>query len=101
MLLKKYYGLNKSEKTFWRELFRSFYVILCSIINADPCIFFKWTEIVLLVWLSWIDYCAYFVRYDEVEKSKNRMMKLFDCEICMSMLVARSMDNMASPSLRQ
>ena len=29
---------------------------------------------------SLIDYCTCFGKYDEVEKSKNKMMKLFGCD---------------------
>ena len=68
--IKNIYGSKNTEKDFWRELLIAFYVMGCRRSNIDPCMYFKWTEMGLLVWLSWIDNCACFGRYDEVENTR-------------------------------
>lgn len=42
--------------------------------------YYKWSAVGLLVWLSWIDDCACFGKESAVEDSRNEMMKLFDCD---------------------
>ena len=80
MILKTIYGLNNSVKTFRRDLLRSFPAMGCRIINTDPYIYFKWEEMGLLVWLSWIDGFEFFWRDNGADDSRNKMMKLFYCE---------------------
>ena len=79
MLLKTTYGLKNAAKTFWRELLKSFATTGCRIINADPCMYFRCTLMVLSVWFSWINECLRFRRDDEVEESRKKIMNLFDC----------------------
>ena len=62
MLLKKIYGLKNTAKEFWRELPRAFSAMGSMRSNSDPCMYFKWTEMGLLVWLLYIDDCEYFGR---------------------------------------
>ena len=57
----------------------------CRRINADPCINLKCTGIVRLIYLSWIGDCECFGKDDEVEKSSNEMMDLFDCDDVVNM----------------
>ena len=76
----KNFRLNNTAKEFWIDLLKVFTEMGCGRRNADPCIYLKWKAIVLLVWLSLIYYCECFGRDDEVEKSRNEIMKLFDCD---------------------
>ena len=71
MLLKTIYLLKNAAKEFWRDLLRSVAVVRCRRSNAEPCMYFKWTAMGLLVCLAWIDDCACFGRDDKVEKSRN------------------------------
>ena len=75
IILKTIYGLKNAEKAFWRDLLREFSAMVCSRINEDPCIYFKWKTMELLVWLSWIGQCSCSGRDDEVEEPRNRIMK--------------------------
>ena len=77
ILLKKKYGLKNAAKAFWRELLRSFSSMVCSRINADPCMYFKWKTMELLVWLSRVDYCEFSGRDGEVKYSRNKVMNFF------------------------
>ena len=52
----------------------------CRTINVDPCMYLKWKEIGMLVYLALNDDCACFGRDYEVCKLRNKMMKLFDCD---------------------
>jgi len=53
----------------------------CKRSDADPCMYFKWTEAAgLLIWLSWIDDCVCFGQEVAVEESKLEMKNLFECE---------------------
>ena len=65
MLFKNIYGLNNVAMAFWRDLLREFSLMGCSRINSDPCIYFKWAKMLLLVWLSCIDDCACFIIDDK------------------------------------
>lgn len=81
LLLKTIYGLKNAAKAFWRELLRAFSAMECKRSDADPCMYFKWTESDgLLIWLSWIDDCVCFGKDVAVEESKSEMKKLFECE---------------------
>ena len=79
-LLKTIYGLKNAAKAFWKELLRAFKAMGCERSDADPCMYYKWTALGLLVWLSWIDDCASFGAEEAVEESRNEMMEMFDCD---------------------
>ena len=57
MLLKKIYGLKNSAKVFRKEFLKSFNEVVFKRSNTDPCMYYKWTALGMLVWLSYIDYC--------------------------------------------
>ena len=73
LLLKTIYGLKQAALAFWRSMQygRS---------KADPCLYFKWTELGLILWLSWVDDCLVAGKEQGVLKAKASMMKLFDCD---------------------
>ena len=59
-LLKTIYGLKNTAKAFCKELLKKFGAMKFKRSDADPCMYYKWDAVGLLVWLSWIDYCAIF-----------------------------------------
>lgn len=44
--------------------------------------YFKWTAAGIIIWLSWIDYCVYYVKPEDVAKSKKEVMEKLDYEDC-------------------
>jgi hypothetical protein len=48
--------------------------------KADPCLYFRWTALGLILWLSWVDDCLVGGKDEGVKKAKGQMMKLFDCD---------------------
>ena len=65
LMLQENCGLKNAAKAFCRELLRAFASMVSRRINADPFIYFNWKPMGLLLWLSWIDDCAYFGRDDK------------------------------------
>ena len=47
---------------------------------ADPCLYWRWTEKGVVIWLSWIDDCLFVGPKEEVNKCTSRMNELFDCD---------------------
>ena len=81
LLLKTIYGLKQAAKAFWTELLKAFGSMGCERSKADPCMYYQWTVGgSLMVWLSWIDDCVCFGEQAEVEKSRDKMKQLFDCD---------------------
>ena len=42
--------------------------------SADPCLCYRWTKVVIIAWLSWIDDCLHCGKKNEVEKMKTKLM---------------------------
>ena len=47
---------------------------------ADPCLYHKWTDDGLVLWLSWIDDCLCVGSKENVVKSRDEMLRRFDCD---------------------
>ena len=47
--------------------------------KADPCLYYLWSAVGLVVWLSWIDDCLCMGPTEAVEEAKNQLMEQFDC----------------------
>ena len=54
-LMKTIYGLIHTALAFWRKLVLAFLSIHFQRSKADPCLFFKWTNQGLVIWISFID----------------------------------------------
>ena len=80
LLLNTIYGLKNTEKAFWKELSKAFGAIKCKRSDADTCMYYKWDAAGLIVWLSWIYYCAIFGNKEAVEELCNEMIQLCDCD---------------------
>src|SRR5688572_6811902 len=65
---------------FWREMCQAFQHMEFNRSQADPCLYHKWIEDELTVWITWVDDCLIAGKVEAVEHSKDKMMKLFDCD---------------------
>jgi hypothetical protein len=79
-LNKTIYGLKQSAAAFWRELLKAMQSMGYSRSAADPCLYYKWIDGKLNIWLSWIDDCLNVGDPDQVQIAVQDLMKLFDCE---------------------
>ena len=48
--------------------------------KAEPCLYFAWTMLGLVLWVSWVDDCFVVGNKDAVIKAKKEMMDRFDCD---------------------
>jgi hypothetical protein len=83
VLLLLLYGLKQSAMAFWKKLLMAFASISFAQNKADPCLYFAWTMLGLVLWLSWIDNCLEVVGQAgaPVQKAKKLMTDHFDCNI--------------------
>ena len=80
LLLRTMYGLKQAAMAFWRELLKAMYSMDMQRSNADPCLYFNWTEDGLVMWVSWIDDCLVGGSDKAVAKAKRAMMERFEYE---------------------
>jgi hypothetical protein len=78
--LKTIYGLKQAALAFWRKLIKAFRHKEYGRSKADPCLYFRWTALGLVLWLSWIDDSLVGGKDEGVKKAKAHMMELFDCD---------------------
>jgi hypothetical protein len=55
LLLKTLYGTIQAAMAFWKKLFEAFKNMKHKRSKADPCLYFAWTEVGLVLWMSWVD----------------------------------------------
>ena len=65
---------------FWRELLKCMHHMKNKRNGADPCLYFKWTNFGLIVWLSWIDDCMCWGPAEVVPKESKEFTSRFDCD---------------------
>ena len=80
LLLKTVYGLKQAAKMFWKMLLKAMRSMKFEKSWADPCLYYKWTDDGLVLWLSWIDDCLCVGSEKNVNDSKNEMSRRFDCD---------------------
>jgi hypothetical protein len=81
LLLQMLYGLKQSAMAFWKKLLMAFNSIKFKRSKADICLYFAWTILGLVLWLSWIDDCLVAGQQEAVRKAKKKMTNQFDCDI--------------------
>jgi hypothetical protein len=81
LLLQTLYGLKQSAMAFWKKLLMAFSSMKFKRSKADPCLYFAWTMLGLVLWLSWIDDCLVVGQKEAVKKAKKKMTDRFDCDI--------------------
>jgi hypothetical protein len=52
----------------------------CDRSKADPCLFFKWTAVGLVLWVTWVDDCLVCGDKEAVMEAKKDLMSRFDCD---------------------
>ena len=55
LLLKTCYGLKQASYEFWRMLIKTMNKMGYSRSAADPCVYYRWRNKSLNVWMSWVD----------------------------------------------
>lgn len=82
LLLQTLYGLKQSAMAFWKKLLMAFASMQFEQSRADPCLYFAWTLLGLVLWLSWINVCLVIGQAAAVQKAKKLLMTdHFDCDI--------------------
>ena len=78
LLLKTLYGLKQADMAFWKKLLAAMRNMGFEKSCAYLCLYFEWTALGLVVWLSWIDNCLCMGAPEAVEKAKQNFMNKFD-----------------------
>ena len=81
-LLKTIYGLKQSAMAFWKMLLRCMKNMDMKRSTADPCLYYDWTELGLVLIVSWIDDNLIMGTKEAVAKTKHELMSRFDCKDC-------------------
>ena len=81
-LLKTIYGLKQAAMAFWRMLLRCMQDMGMQRSTADPCLYYDWTDLGLVIILSWIDDNLIVGSKQAVSVTKQELMSRFDCEDC-------------------
>ena len=58
LLLQTIYGLKQAAFAFWVQLLKALRDMKFDCSKVDPCLYFKWTAIRLMLWISWVDDCV-------------------------------------------
>jgi hypothetical protein len=48
--------------------------------QADPCLYYKWTEEGLCLWLSWVDDCLMMGRKEDILMTRAGILSHFECD---------------------
>jgi hypothetical protein len=80
LLLETLCGLKQAAMVFWREFLKAFKSMGFNRSKVDPCLYFKWTQHSLLVWVSSIDDCLVIGKAEGMKHTKNQLMEIFDCD---------------------
>ena len=67
---------------FWKQLLLCMKSMKMERSTADPCLYFKWTDLGLVVLISWIDDNLIVGSEEAVTQVKKDLMDRFDCEDC-------------------
>jgi hypothetical protein len=73
------YWLKQAVFAFWKELLLAFKLLKYLRSKADPCLYYKWGEEGLVLWISGFDNCLIAGPDSVVKKEKEKMKQLFDC----------------------
>jgi len=79
-LMRTMYGQVNAAKNFWIELLAAMKHMKCVRSAADPCLYFKWVEDKLLMWISWVDDCVAAGVTKTVVGETKKMKQLFECD---------------------
>jgi hypothetical protein len=85
LLLRTIYGLKQAAMAFWKELLKAMRGMGLKRSTADPCLYYNWTELGLVIIISWIDDNMIVGSQEVVDKTKKELMTYFECEDCGTM----------------
>jgi hypothetical protein len=80
MLMKTIYGLKQSAYAFWLKLFAAFKLMNFTRSKADPYLYFQWTTLESVLWISWVDDCLVMGKKEAVLNAKKGLLQQFDCD---------------------
>ena len=80
LLMRAVYGTKQAAMQYWRETQGAFKEMRHERSKADPCLYFRWVEGQLILWLTWVDDCLIVGKKNLVLSTKEQMKKLFDCD---------------------
>ena len=81
-LLKTLYGLKQAAMAFWRELLKCMKSMQMKRSKADPCLYYQWNALGLVMIVSWIDDNLIIGNGANMKNIKHELMERFDCEDC-------------------
>jgi hypothetical protein len=68
LVLHTLYGLKQSAYAFWKQLLMAFKLMEYKRSKADPCIYYGWMALGLVLWILWADDCCLAVGNKEAVK---------------------------------
>jgi Reverse transcriptase (RNA-dependent DNA polymerase) len=75
------YGSIQTARAFWMELQKAFRAMGYTRSTAVPCLYFRWDEDgELCVGLTWINDCIIVGSSQVVDRERQKMMQLFECD---------------------
>jgi hypothetical protein len=79
-LNKTIYGLKQSAMAFWRELLKCMNNMGYQRSSTDPCLYYRYVDGKVNLWLSWIDDCLNVGAEQHVTQAIQEMKSRFDCD---------------------
>ena len=80
LLERTAYGLKQAARSFWNKLLEAMKQLGFQRSLCDPCVYYKWTNRGLVLWISWIDDMLCIGHPDDVKENKEAFMHLFECD---------------------
>ena len=81
LLLQTLYGLKNAAKAYWMKLLECFNDMKYGRSKVDPCLYHKWIDGYLVLWISWVDDCLFICPRHMREQVRNELASRFDCDI--------------------
>ena len=85
LLVRTIYGLKQATMAFWKELLRAMRGMGLERSTADPCLHYSWTDIGLVIIISWIGDNMIIGTQEVVDRTKKEVMTYFECKDCEEM----------------
>jgi hypothetical protein len=79
LLLHTIYGTVQAASAFWKKLLSALRNMLFKQSKADACLYFKWTQSGLVIFISWVNDMLCCGKYEAVQDAKQSLFKEFEC----------------------
>jgi hypothetical protein len=80
LLERTLYGTRQAAMAFWKKALEVMAKIKMKRSNADPCLYYKWTDSGLLFWASWVDDFLGAGQMKDIIDSKEAIKSQMECE---------------------